>query len=69
MDKAKKNPAAVALGRLSMKKLKAKLTEKQISDRAAAAGKKGQAVLGEKYSEAEISELRRKAARVRWTKK
>ena len=65
---AKKNPHAVALGRLGGKKRVLSLTAEQLSEIARKGGKVGGRARAEKLSSKRRSEIARKAAAARWAK-
>lgn len=66
---AKKNPHAVALGRLGGKKRLETLTPQQLSDIARKGGLVGGKARAAKLSSKRRSEIARKAAAARWAKK
>jgi len=65
---AKKNPHAVALGRLGGKKRVESLTSEELSDIARKGGKVGGRARAEKLSSKRRSEIASKAAAARWAK-
>jgi len=65
MESKKKNPNAVALGRLGGRARAAKLTAKELSDAARKAGQARQT----KLSDAERKRIAQAAAKARWEKK
>ncbi len=64
----KKNPHAVALGRLGGKRTAEVLTEQQQQEIASKAGKVGGRARADKLSSKRRSEIARKAAAARWAK-
>jgi hypothetical protein len=65
---AKKNPHAVALGRLGGKKRIESLTSEELSELSRSGGLVGGRARAEKLSSKRKSEIARKAAAARWAK-
>jgi len=65
---AKKNPHAVALGKLGGKKRVESLTSEELSDIARKGGNVGGRARADKLSSKRRSEIARKAAAARWAK-